>query len=120
MRTATVAQPTEILDELIRRLIAVSRFLLEQLRNDRLYTAGERWINAAERRRHHASDRVCRRGNRTSIDRVGKLSRETLIEHHADRVEIAPLFDGTRPLELLRTHVRNRTHKVIRGETVWK
>ena len=109
-RALSTQKSLEIIKKLRRTFVPIGGPLLEQSRDDHLEVATETAIDAANCggnlvANHHRC--VCQRSQR---EVVRKFAAQRLVEHHADRIEIAARIDHLRARNLLRRHVRQRAH----------
>jgi hypothetical protein len=107
--------PPEVLEQLLRALVAVRRTLLEEPRHDDLEVPAQAPVHTPERRRDLAPDHHRRVRQRLKRQVVRQLSAQRLVQHHAEAVEVAPRVRQLRPGDLLRRHVRQRAdHRALR------
>ena len=84
----------EILHKFLRGLVAVDGTLFEKPRDDDLEVAAKASVDATDRRGNLAADHSRRVGERSRAEFIGKLPAQRLVEHDADRVEVAARIDN--------------------------
>src|SRR5260370_30566214 len=94
--------------QLLRRLEACFAFLRQQLQNHLLQLSRNRFIPVTHRLRIVAEQ--LHKHQRTRRPSERNLSRRHLIQHNSQREKIPPIIQRL-PARLLRSHVRQRSHR---------